>query len=377
MTQPPLHLQEPPTPDAPLTLPPITIEAWRGEVLESVHRAHAVMLDEEGNVLATAGDPDLRTTARSAIKPFQAWTTLRRLHSPPKPPNDSGAPLHLTQEEIALMCASHGGEERHVSACEGLLTKLGRGLKDLECGAHDPYHEPTSRALIAAGRAPTAAHNNCSGKHCGMLALAASLGVESAGYTSATHPVQEEVLRALRELLGPNHAPFKLGVDGCSLPTPELSLRELAGLFTRLAAARLAPAAPHDPALAQIFSAMTAHPHLVAGSGRFDTALMEAFGGEVVCKVGGEALHGLALRPRSGRAVGVAVKVVDGGMRALNPATLCFLEAAGVLERAWLVGGEPPRAVGRFVAPWVKSCVGARVGEVRALVGGVALLGRM
>ncbi|MBM4291425.1 MAG: asparaginase, partial [Deltaproteobacteria bacterium] len=345
----------PPAAHAPLTLPPITIEAWRGEVLESVHRAHAVMLDEEGRVLARAGDPDLRTSARSAIKPFQAWASLRR---------GLRAALALTPDELALMCASHGGEEEHVATCERLLAKLKRDLSDLECGAHDPYHEPTARALLAAGRAPTAAHNNCSGKHCGMLALAAALGVESAGYTHPDHPVQREVLGALRELLGGDPRPLRLGVDGCSLPTPELSLRELAALFARLAAARRAPGAPRDEALDEIFAAMVAHPHLVAGSGRFDTALMTRFGDEVVCKVGGEALHGLALRPRGAGAVGVAVKVEDGAMRAINPATLCFLEAAGVLDRARLDG-----AVARFVAPAVRSCRGAVVGELRARLG--------
>ncbi len=355
-----MPLRDPPQAHSPLTLPPICVEVWRGDVRESVHRAHAVMVDEAGRTLARAGDPERLTSARSTIKPFQAWATLRR--------GLIGA-LGLTQEEIALMCASHNGERVHVEVCEALLAKLKRGVGDLECGAHTPYSDLAARELISAKLPATAAHNNCSGKHCGMLALASSLGVESAGYTSAEHPVQREVLGALRALLragvGEERPPFKLGVDGCSLPTPELSLRELAGLFTRLAAARLSPAAPRDEALSAIFAAMAARPYLVAGAERFDTVLMTELGGEAVCKVGGEGLRGVALRPASGRVAGVAVKVEDGALRALNPATLYFLELAGVLDRSSLAG--PLRD---FVTPAVKSCRGEVVGELRARLEG-------
>ena len=306
----------------PLTLKPLRSELWRGEVLESAHEVHAALVDERGQLLASAGDPSFVTTARSSLKPFQLLPTLIR---------GGRERFELTPADIALMCASHNGEPQHTERCAALLEKLGARVADLECGAHEPYHRDAARALARAGAEPSALHNNCSGKHCGMLALRSLLEAEGS-YLSADHPVQSAIFECVESLLGAPRT-WRWGTDGCSLPTPAINLEEFATLFAQLAAGR----SPHDERAAEhlplIFEAMSAHPELVAGAGRFDTAFMSAAAGSAVCKVGGEAIRGFALREASGRALGLVLKVTDGAMRALHPACLALLNHLELIER--------------------------------------------
>jgi len=312
----------------------LRVELWRGEVLESAHSVHAALVDESGALIASLGDPQLVTTGRSALKPFQLWSGLRR---------GVRERYQLSDAELALMCASHNGEPRHVALCEQLLERLGKGVEDLECGAHAPYHAPSAEAVLRAGGRFTAAHNNCSGKHCGMLALSAQLDASASSYLSLEHPSQQAIFEDLRRLLGEERA-FKVGTDGCSLPTPALSLSELARLFARLAAGRLSPSEPQDQHLEAIFKAMSGAPELVAGEGRFDSAMMSAMEGALVCKVGGEAVRGFALRAPDGSRYGLALKVVDGAMRALHPACLATLARCGFIRL-----DELPARLARFI----------------------------
>jgi len=305
----------------------MTAELWRGAVLESRHSVHATLVDETGAVLASAGDPALTTTARSSLKPFQLWAGLSQGVSDE---------TSFSDEELALMCASHNGEPEHVKGCEALLHKLGATVSDLECGAHAPYHSSSAEAILRAGGSYTALHNNCSGKHCGLLALRSYLKAQGS-YLDPNHPTQQVIFDSVRELLHINRA-LAIGVDGCSLPTPELQLKEMALLFARLASGRASEGSSQDPHLERIFKAMSAHPRLVAGTGRFDTALMSVAPGQVVSKVGGEAIRGVAIRTPDGGRYGVALKVSDGAMRALHPACLAFLERCGFLTRAQLTG---------------------------------------
>ncbi|MEE2644841.1 MAG: asparaginase [Myxococcota bacterium] len=306
----------------PHSTPPLTVEYWRGDVLESQHEVHAVLVGGAGATLASAGSPALLSTARSALKPFQLWAGLSR---------GVGQAFNFSSEEVAFMCASHNGEPKHVALCEALLEKLGREVGALECGSHAPYHAPSAEAVLRQGGVFTAAHNNCSGKHCGILAFAEHLDATHRSYLEASHPTQVAIFESICELLQTERQ-LSFGVDGCSLPTPALQLDELARLFSRLASARALPGGEHDPALEKICQAMNQAPDLVAGTGRFDTEMMRAYPSQVVSKVGGEAIRGLALRSSSGAPYGVALKVRDGAMRALHPATLAFLARCGMIS---------------------------------------------
>ena len=308
--------------EKPLALLPIFSEVWRGDVLESVHEVHAALVNTDGELLAYAGDPYLVTTARSALKPFQLLPTLL---------GGGQERFGLSNADIAFMCASHNGELQHTEHCEKLLQKLQAKPSDLECGAHPPYHQESAKAIFRSGLEPNEVHNNCSGKHCGMLALRSLLTAEGS-YLDFDHPVQVAIFECVESLLGMERE-WKWGVDGCSLPTPAVNLTELANLFSLLASGKSKNNEQIGKYLSLIFDAMSQYPELIAGSGRFDTSFMKAANGNAVCKVGGEAIRGFALRTACGQSIGLTLKARDGAMRALHPACLALLEYLELIER--------------------------------------------
>jgi L-asparaginase II len=293
----------------------------RGGVVESTHLVSAALVDARGRLVAWAGEPDRIAFVRSAAKPFQtlAWV-------------DAGVAdaFGVTDVELALACGSHNGETAQVRAVARWLRRVGGRVRDLACGPHLPLHAPTARALLRRGRRPSRLHNNCSGKHTGMIAWARHAGWPVEGYHRADHPVQERVRRALARWSDTDA--FPLAVDGCGVPTYALPLDRIALAFARLAvAARTEPGS----AAGRVVAAMVRQPYYVAGRERLCTDLMEAAGGQLVAKVGAEGVYGVALLDRG---EGLALKVEDGARRAVAPAVLAFLAqadrlGAGVLER--------------------------------------------
>ncbi len=293
----------------------ILCKVSRGGYTESIHVAYAVAVDAKGAIIFSSGDPDYITFIRSSLKPFQASAAL-----------DAGAPesAGFSQEELALMCSSHNGEDIHVQTAKSMLNKLGLDLSAYECGKHPPYDRNARYQLLKDGIEWTALNNNCSGKHAGMLSLANKLGVDHKGYTNKEHPVQKKIFEKLTDLTGLND--FPTGIDGCSVPAPMLSLKTIAGLFQQLADG-------NDPSLATLFKAMTAHPHLVAGEKRFDTDFITAMKGRAVTKVGGEAIRGVSIQTENGETIGIAVKVLDGTQRAAPVATMAVLSHLNLLTK--------------------------------------------
>ena len=290
----------------------IVCNVTRGNEIESFHKVYAVALDEEGKTILSAGDKNYITCIRSAFKPFQASAAIA-----------AGATKEagFTSEEIALMCASHNGENIHVKIAKGMAKKLGLNISHYECGKHAP-HDKTSREK-ARKTGFTCFHNNCSGKHSGMLSLAKKLGVNPTGYTKINHPVQQTIFQQLIKLIGYNH--FKCGIDGCSAPTPFLSLKTIANLFLKLGSGRY-------PDLIEINSAMIKHPYLIGGKNRFDTDFNYSLKGRGTCKAGGEAIRGLFLETKKYGKIGIAVKVLDGNQRAVEVATMAILNLLEVLK---------------------------------------------
>jgi L-asparaginase II len=298
---------------------PVAILVWRGDRVESWHRVSYAVADAAGGRRHVGGDPDRPVFPRSAVKPLQALALL-----------ESGAAerFAVSPAELALACASHGGEPLHVEAIRGWLARLGLDQAALECGAHPPLHAASAERLIAAGRAPEPVHNNCSGKHTAMLATALHLGLPLRGYAAADHPVQRRAAATLAEMAGLDALPAP-GLDGCGLPTYPLTLGQLATALARLGdPAGLAP--DRQVACRRICAAMSGHPQLVAGSGRACTAIM-TLAPEVVVKTGAEGVYGAAL-PRL--KLGLALKVEDGGSRAAPVALLALLEALRALTPA-------------------------------------------
>lgn len=326
---------------------PILVEQTRGTVVENRHRGAFVVVDATGKVIAAAGDVARPVFPRSAIKSMQALAMAT-----------SGAleEFGLTDEELALACASHHGEEVHVAGVAHFLAHLGMAPEALECGAHQPNNPVAREALRRAGQEPAPIHNNCSGKHSGMLAVAHALGVPPAGYVRREHPVQVEVRKAIEAVVGEKLSVDRCGLDGCSIPTWAAPLEAWARGFARMATGEgLSP--DLGRAARRIFDAATTHPLLVAGTGHLDTLVMQAFGGRVMQKGGAEGVQCGAIRDKGW---GYALKCDDGNMAAsqVMVATLLLdLAEPDAAQRAVLE---------RFATQTVRNVRGLDVGIMRA-----------
>ncbi len=293
---------------------PILVRLSRGGVPESEHEVHAVVVGPARRERAF-GDPGLRAYWRSSMKPFQTMAVV-----------DGGAAerFGLGAEELAVLSASHHGTRRHLAVVERVLERIGLPPSALACGPHRPYDEEAADALARAGEAPTRLHNNCSGKHAGMLALALHEGWETDGYHLFDHPLQARVRRELARWLDPDPETLTWAPDGCAVPTPFLELREMAVAYRRLSAS-------DDPHARAVVSAMTEHPQMVSGRAALSARLMEATGGRLLAKEGAEGVFCLA---GLADGWGAAFKVRDGATRAVAPAVLALLEEAGRLAPA-------------------------------------------
>jgi L-asparaginase II len=295
---------------------PILVEVTRGPLVESIHRGAVAVSDARGRLRLSIGDVDRPIFPRSALKPIQAVPLL-----------ESGAAdaFGLSDEELALACASHSGEPQHTTRIAAWQERIGCSVADLAGGPHRPMHEPTAIAMIKNGEKWTPLHNNCSGKHTGFMTVARGMGAKVAGYQDLEHPVQRAVEQTLKEMAGLK-GPLPHGIDGCTVPNFALPLAALA----RAVAAFADPAAlPSDRAnvCARILSAMTANPALIAGTGRPCTLLMRQ-SADIAVKTGAEGVY-VAILPALG--LGVALKIDDGAGRASETALASVLIALGAL----------------------------------------------
>lgn len=324
----------------------ILVEVTRGGMVESLHRGHIAVVDFNGKRIASAGNPDYYTFARSAAKLLQAVPLL-----------ESGGieRFDLTEEEIALCCASHNGEPQHVEAALGLLHKLGLGEGDLDCGKQDPYYKPAAERLSACSCSPSQLHNNCSGKHAGMLALARLLDAPTESYIAREHPVQRRMLSAVADLCGVEADSITLGTDGCGVPVFAVPVSALAYAYAGIGRPdRLAP--ERAEACRRIIQAIRRHPFYVAGTDRFDTRLVEVTRGRIIGKMGAEGIFAASI-PEEG--LGLALKIEDGAERASYPA------AAEALRQLGLLSSSETQQLQSFLTPPVLNRRGDRVGELR------------
>jgi L-asparaginase II len=325
---------------------PILAEAIRGNWVENRHRGAYVVVDSDGSIIASGGDIERPIFPRSAIKSMQALPIFAR---------QAEGKFHHTEEELALACASHHGEDVHVATANGLLTRIGLSAADLECGAHAPTNASAREALRAAGAEPSPLHNNCSGKHSGMLSVAVAMGVPTAGYVGREHDVQKVVRAAVEAVIGESLTEGKCGTDGCSIPTFAAPLRAFAYGFARMSTGKGLPA---DLAAAaqRLFDAATTHPHLVAGTGHPDTLLMQAFKGRLMQKGGAEGVQCGAIRDKGW---GYALKCDDGNMAASHAML------AGVLRRFADPDVEQLALIETLAHQPIRNVRGAEVGEMR------------
>ncbi len=300
------------------------VESTRGDLVESVHRVSAAVVDETGRLLAAAGDPSLITYWRSAAKPFQALPLLD---------DGAAAAYGLGAEELALACASHSSERVHLDVAARFLAKIGAREEELACGPHPPLGAAVAEMVLRTGHPLSPRWSNCSGKHAGMLALARHRGWDAKGYERAGHPVQERMIEEVERWSDVRRADMRFAVDGCTALCFGLPLSGMALSYARFAAAP-------EPSAAALRDAMTGHPMLVAGTGRFCTELMSAWPGGVIAKVGAEGVYSAALLDER---IGIALKVEDGDMRSAPVALMGVLRALVTSGR----GAEALRSLAR------------------------------
>jgi len=295
------------------------VTVMRGEYVGGLHRGMAAAVDSAGDELIAIGDTGQRVFLRSGAKPFQLMPAVL-----------SGAVdrFGVTQQELAVLAASHHGEQGHIEAVYSVLAKAGLEESALHCGIHPPLSEEAARVRWREGKDPSPVCNNCSGAHTGMLLACLTNGWPLDSYGLAGHPLQIETRAILATFAGMPEGEIQLAVDNCDVPTFRIPLRSAALAFARLASGAAVPTALATAAR-RIRDAMTSHPTMVGGTVSFDSALMAAARGQIVCKGGAEAFQGVGIVAPG---AGVALKVADGGSRAVPPACLAILSQLGALN---------------------------------------------
>ena len=325
---------------------PILVEVLRGGLVESSHTGAVAVFDDSGKALLTLGDIDQPVFPRSAVKSIQALPLV-----------ESGAAdaFGFGDKELALACASHSGEPEHVALASAMLAKASLDGSALECGAHWPSNHEAMVALARSGRRPSALHNNCSGKHAGFLCGCRHLRIDYPGYIGPDHPYQKLIASAMTEVTGAEHGGRNRGIDGCSIPTYAIPLRNLAAGFARMATGK-GLAADRAAAAKRLFAACMAEPFYVSGAGKADLRLMSAAPGRILVKTGAEGVYCGAV-PELG--LGIAIKCDDGQGRASEVAV------AAVLSMFFKQDTTAQAALAELVRPTLTNWNGMLVGELR------------
>jgi L-asparaginase II len=326
----------------------VVANVYRGERVESSHLGHIAVVDPEGTLLYSFGDPHRLTYARSSMKPLQAIPLV-----------ETGAAdrFGLEPADLSLCCASHSGERRHRSRALSILARAGQAEDALQCGTHVPRDEESYKQLIREGKPLTPVFSNCSGKHSGMIATATHMGEDVATYHLPNHPVQQRILDVIEDIAGYPKEQIYMGTDGCGVPVHQLPLAHYAWAFAKLAKPKVVQNPLRRQAIERITDAMTAHPEMVGGNHRYCTDLMTAFRGRVVGKAGAESVYCLGDRETG---LGVAVKIEDGGARAINAVVNEVLRQLGI-------GSDGPlEELRAYTNPAITNMSGTVVGRIEA-----------
>ncbi|MCB1477942.1 MAG: asparaginase [Tepidamorphaceae bacterium] len=325
---------------------PVLVEYVRGDLTESRHHGSIAIAHADGGMLFEVGATEAPVYPRSSVKLLQAMPLVE----------SGGADrFEFSDYELALCCASHSGEPRHVETARGILKRIGLGADNLACGVQWPSGEEDIAAMGKAGETPTRAHNNCSGKHSGMLAFAMHAGFDPVGYEHRDHPVQKAIQEVMTDVFGIDMADAPCGLDGCSLPTLAVPLKNLARGFARLTGDG-GIAVERRAAADRLMKTCMREPHAVGGTGKFDTEVMRAFGGRVFLKYGAEAVQVIVFPKLK---IAAAVKIGDGAVRATE------VVAAAIISRFAVETAEDHEFMEQRERPAVLSRTGAVAGHLQ------------
>jgi L-asparaginase II len=313
----------------------------RGGLVECVHYGSVAVVDTKGKLIAGVGDPTALNFTRSALKPLQALPFVEA---------GGMSRFNFTSQELALMCASHGGERVHVDLAARILDRIGARESDLQCGCHVPSYFTATDTQPPAGARWNQLSHNCSGKHSGFLAYCRMFGHPFKNYLDPDGPLQTRIRNVVQAFAG--NETIGTGIDGCSAPNFAMPLSRLAQAFSRMAVGE-------TPELAALAFAMTRHPDLVSGTARTDLALMQAGKGDWVSKIGADGVQALGVKSKG---IGIAVRIADGNKRALQVATVNVLQQLGLPLDA-------KSALASHLHPVVRNFRGTEVGGIEAVFG--------
>lgn len=322
------------------------VQVMRSNLVESTHMGSLAVVNSEGGLLHSLGNPDRPTYFHSSAKPLQGVVAT-----------DAGIveEFGLDLKEVAVIISSHSGESEHIGVLESLMEKIGVGTVDMECGIADPVGSNVLREIYTSGRAVTKLHCNCSGKHLGMLAACKVLGYPAKDYHRKDHPIQERVKRVISEFCSLPSESLADGVDGCAVPVFAVPLKNMALAYANLCNPDFM-GGKYKKSQNYVLSAMTMYPEYVAGKERLDTVLMKRFGTRVICKAGAEGVYCAGL---IGRSTGIAMKIEDGALRATTPVLLETLLQLGVLK------DEEAEGMREFWKPSLYNNKAEVIGEIR------------
>ena len=329
-----------------MTFEPL-VEHSRGPLAEIIHAGAIAVADHHGKVHAGVGDVHALCFTRSTLKPFQALPFLQ---------GGGAAHFGFKSEHIAMLCASHNGEDMHVSRVDEMLASIGRSTSSLQCGCHVPLRFSYTGLTPPSNAQFDERHNNCSGKHAGFLGYCVQHGLAEKDHLLPAHPLQQSIRRAVASVTGLDETTLVEGVDGCSAPNYAMPLSRLAFSFARLAGGK--QDAEFGEAFQLMADAMLAHPELVSGTGRNDLAFTKAGRGDWLTKIGADGVQVIASKSRR---QAIAIKVISGSMPALYAAAVAALDQLGWLD-------DQQR---EMLKPWghqkLLSAKGIEVGEIRTV----------
>ncbi|MCF8008356.1 MAG: asparaginase [Halanaerobiales bacterium] len=294
-------------------------DLYRNKIIESKHRGDIAVVNPEEKLLFFTGDPDKITYLRSAAKPFQILPVI-----------NSGAAdyFNFSNKEIAVMSASHNGEQEHVNTVRSILKKIKVNEKRLNCGIHDPYNKDAAHQLYLNGDKPTEIHNNCSGKHAALLALSKYNEWDLENYILKEHPVQQLVLETISDVTNTKKNDIYIGEDGCGVVVFGLSIKKMSYGFARLANPEYLPI-KYKEAAQRVVESIKDHPYMIGGKDRFNTELINIMGNKLTAKMGAEGVFGIGIFNQ----YGICIKVEDGNSRAIPPVVIDLLKKLKIIDK--------------------------------------------
>ncbi len=299
----------------------ILLHYTRAGHIENIHRGDVAVVNCEGEIVKEIGNAHLPMFWRSAAKPFQALPFVK---------NGGLDKYNISEEELAILVSSHSGEANHVALVRGIFKKLGVTEDDLECGVMRPLNGKTFKAMIKSGEPITQVHNQCSGKHAQIMALAIMLGVPVKDYSQPQHEAEKLIFKHVAMASKMPEDKLEIGIDGCGVPVFYLPLYNMSLAYARLSTPSKGNWDDYEIAATKIRDAMSHYPQVISGTGRIDCAVSEITRGRVIAKIGSDAVYCLAIKDEN---LGITFKIEDGDYGAVTPMVIAILKNLNLLTK--------------------------------------------